>query len=366
MVALVARPRPPARCLGSAAAGAAPRRFHLSRSLSPSSPFFFLPPSLILPRLPKSFFFFFFSGAAGRRRGCLGGTSMGAEGAGAARARPAQRGGRRKGDGRGETRGVFVRPQPPEPPPHPHSATPTRFWHSDPLGGWRHPPAPAGDAELAPRGFEDVKPTFGQIVAKTRGEKNQKNPPKKKSCLNVSRGELGGPRWRAEGQRGGCPSAHLQLSHTHRRGRGPGRAGTAAFHRPGTAPRPPGTAPGPAGIPHPPAGSSCPFFGDVLGTAAIPSLSPQGFRVPSVHAACPLCGPVAVPSPGSHKFQGILPVPPSPCMLPVPPGTPELSLPPLGTPRGFPPHQGPRSFPPPNLSRTPGWGSVNLGFCFFF
>lgn len=79
-----------------------------------------LPPRFppVLPRFPKSSFFSFRE-AAGRRWGCLGATSMGAEGAGAAWARPAQSGGRRKGERRNP--GAFAwgeQPQLPRPPPH--------------------------------------------------------------------------------------------------------------------------------------------------------------------------------------------------------------------------------------------------------
>lgn len=164
------------RCrLGSA--GAAPRRFHLSRSRSPapvSSPPAPPPhPRHILPQLPKSDFFFFFLGGCWQTRGCLGGTSMGAEGAGAAWARPAQRGGRsrRKGE---EKPGslcsgrVAAAPRPPlcGPPQTagiPASATlcqacsfatrevlaPLGWGAHRGLGDAHNPPAPAEDAGLA-------------------------------------------------------------------------------------------------------------------------------------------------------------------------------------------------------------------------
>lgn len=129
-----------------------------------------LPPRSSPPSSP-GFPNHFFSGGCWQRRGWLGGTSMGAEGAGAAQARPAWRGGRRGREGERSSPGAFARggpPQPPDPlpvaPPKPLASraqpprdshtfsAPMRFWHlqgcTQEPGGAHGPPALAGDAGL--------------------------------------------------------------------------------------------------------------------------------------------------------------------------------------------------------------------------
>lgn len=188
------------------------------------------PPPHPPPRPPPAsqiFFFFFFREAAGRRRGCLGGTSMGAEGAGAARARPAPKGRKEKEKGREEKPGSLrsgraaTAPRPPPrgspqtlgitgsaPPCQPHSFTthevlgppgmptgaqgvPTAPPPHLGMLGWRGSRIPWSPA-LA-RGLGSAKPFFGP--------KSWLKWEKKKSCLNVSHGGRGDGGGRVAGRR---------------------------------------------------------------------------------------------------------------------------------------------------------------------
>lgn len=275
-----------------------------------------LPPRFppVLPRFPKSSFFSFRE-AAGRRWGCLGATSMGAEGAGAAWARPAQRGGRRKGERRNP--GAFAwgeQPQLPRPPPH----SPL---YSVTLPGSAPPPPIPALFFCRTRGF-------GHPCGDTRG-----------SGGAYSLGLPGVPHPMGPGRGGVTPPVSL---------RPPGRAGMAGAGawRGGRLPKRT-----PAAFPHPPprprAGSSR--------AAAVPG---EPGRPHSSGLARPRCPPAAVP-PIGHRGHPIhrpcsrslgdprYPRPPPPracCPVAVPPRDPGspgnlcaccLSLPPRG-PRSCP------------------------------
>lgn len=156
------------------------------------------------------------------------------------------------------------------------------------------------------------------------------------------------------GAAGGCPSTHLQLSHTHRRGPGreahraaaapgePGRPHSSGLARPRCppphdpclpprrpmavppwGPRNRGRSPSPSMLPVPPGPHCRPSLGTPLGTAAIPLGVLQVPRGPhissrpplSLHACClSPCGPVAVP-PRDPVSPGDLCLSPHACCL---------------------------------------------------